>query len=67
MKIRDSKVIKGLSNYATNNKWIPQDTVYTIAYDTYRDDFTVYNTASGTSYILPLSTVKDFLKEIENE
>lgn len=66
-KNRDSKVIKGMSNYATNNRWVPQDSIYTIAYDTYRDEFIVHNTASRASYILPLSEVKDFLKEIENE
>lgn len=66
-KIRNSKVIKGISNYATNNKWVPQDSIYTISYDTHRDEFIVHNTASRASYILPLSEVKDFLKESENE
>lgn len=62
-KNRNSKVIRG--GYSNTNRNVPADTIYTIAYDTYRDEFTVYNTASGTSYILPLSIVKDFLEDIK--
>lgn len=63
-KNRDSKVIIG---YSTNNRIPSTDTIFTISYSKKINKFIVHNTASKTSYFLPLSEVKDFLKEIENE
>lgn len=63
-KNRNSKVIIG---YSTTNRIPSTDTIFTISYSKKINKFIVYNTASKTSYFLPLSEVKDFLKEIENE
>ena len=66
MKNRNSKVVEGYS-ISFPNRIAPTKTVFTIAHDAYSDEFIVHNTASRTTYVLNLSEVKDFLKEIENE